>query len=63
MFFFLKPRLQADSMNLSLWSAFAMIERTNQNIKEARRIYIKSLSLYEKDKENEITDQTDKRLF
>lgn len=40
-----KAILQSDSMNLSLWNAYATIEQNNENFSEATRIFTKSLSL------------------
>lgn len=40
-----KKMLQADSVNIKLWHAYANSEAMHKNIKEARRVYAKALSL------------------
>jgi hypothetical protein len=40
-----KQELLADSQNLLLWHAYANSEALHKNIKEARRVYSKALSL------------------
>ncbi|CAG8548926.1 4305_t:CDS:10 [Ambispora gerdemannii] len=41
-----KELLKTDRMNLILWNGYAQLEKSRNNISEARRVYITALSMY-----------------